>query len=54
MMPEPAMWRRATYGDPMDFSLNGAQGGVSFRERIEKSYGRRRQRRGNGLRSPNS
>jgi beta-galactosidase/beta-glucuronidase len=39
MMPEPAMWPQGDIWGIHDFSLNGAQGGVSFRERIEKSYG---------------
>jgi hypothetical protein len=39
MMPEPAMWPQGDVWGIHDFSLNGAQGGVSFREQIEKSYG---------------
>jgi hypothetical protein len=39
MMPEPAMWPQGDLWGIHDFSLNGAQGGVSFREQIEKSYG---------------
>ncbi len=39
MMPEAAMWPQGAMWGMHDFSLNGAQGGASFRERIEKSYG---------------
>ena len=39
MMPEAAMWPQGDVWGIHDFSLNGAQGGVSFREQIEKSYG---------------
>jgi len=39
MMPEAAMWPQGRVWGLHDFSLNGAQGGASFRERIEKSYG---------------
>jgi beta-galactosidase/beta-glucuronidase len=39
MMPEPAMWPQGDVWGIHDFCLNGAQGGVSFRERIEKAYG---------------
>ena len=39
MMPESAMWPQGRMWGIHDFSLNGAQGGASFRERIEKSYG---------------
>lgn len=39
MMPEQAMWPQGDMWGMHDFSLNGAQGGKSFIERIEKSYG---------------
>ena len=39
MMPEEAMWPQGRMWGIHDFSLNGAQGGASFRARIEKSYG---------------
>jgi hypothetical protein len=39
MMPEAAMWPQGDMWGKHDFSLQGAQGGASFRERIEKSYG---------------
>ena len=39
MMPESAMWPQGRVWGLHDFSLNGAQGGASFRERIDKSYG---------------
>jgi len=39
MMPESAMWPQGDMWGLHDFSLNGAQGGRSFRERIERSYG---------------
>ncbi len=39
MMPESGMWPQGEMWGLHDFSLNGAQGGASFRERIEKSYG---------------
>jgi beta-galactosidase/beta-glucuronidase len=39
MMPEAAMWPQGRMWGIHDFSLTGAQGGASFRERIEKSYG---------------
>ncbi len=39
MMPESGMWPQGRMWGLHDFSLNGAQGGASFRERIEKSYG---------------
>lgn len=39
MMPEKAMWPQGDMWGMHDFSLNGAQGGKSFIERIEKSYG---------------
>jgi hypothetical protein len=39
MMPESAMWPQGRMWGLHDFSLEGAQGGASFRERIEKSYG---------------
>jgi Exo-beta-D-glucosaminidase Ig-fold domain len=39
MMPESAMWPQGRMWGIHDFSLQGAQGGASFIERIEKSYG---------------
>ncbi|MFN7992067.1 MAG: discoidin domain-containing protein [Bryobacteraceae bacterium] len=39
MMPESEMWPQGRMWGIHDFSLEGAQGGASFRERIEKSYG---------------
>ena len=39
MMPESAMWPQGRVWGLHDFSLNGAQGGASFRDRIDKSYG---------------
>ncbi|MGE5644998.1 MAG: glycosyl hydrolase 2 galactose-binding domain-containing protein [Acidobacteriota bacterium] len=39
MMPADQAWPQGRMWGIHDFSLNGAQGGKSFRERIEKSYG---------------
>lgn len=39
MMPESAMWPQGRMWGLHDFCLTGAQGGASFLERIEKSYG---------------
>jgi hypothetical protein len=39
MMPEAAMWPQGAVWGMHDFCLQGAQGGASFRERIERSYG---------------
>jgi hypothetical protein len=39
MMPEAAMWPQGRMWGLHDFSLNGAQGGRSFRGQIERSYG---------------
>jgi len=39
MMPESAMWPQGRMWGLHDFSLNGAQGGGSFLDRIDKSYG---------------
>jgi hypothetical protein len=39
MMPESGMWPQGKMWGLHDFSLQGAQGGASFIERIEKSYG---------------
>ena len=39
MMPESALWPQGATWGLHDFCLTGAQGGRSFRERIEKSYG---------------
>jgi hypothetical protein len=39
MMPESAMWPQGLMWGLHDFSLNGAQGGASFREMIDKGYG---------------
>ena len=39
MMPAAAMWPQGRMWGLHDFCLNGAQGGASFRERIDKSYG---------------
>jgi beta-galactosidase/beta-glucuronidase len=39
MMPEKALWPQGDMWGMHDFSLNGAQGGKSFIQRIEKSYG---------------
>ena len=38
-MPEQAMWPLGRMFGLHDFSLDGAQGGASFIERIQKSYG---------------
>ncbi len=48
MMPESALWPQGAMWGLHDFSLHGAQGGASFRELIEKSYGGARQRGGVG------
>ncbi|MBN9662527.1 MAG: discoidin domain-containing protein [Acidobacteria bacterium] len=39
MMPESAMWPQGRMWGLHDFCLTGAQGGASFLDRIEKSYG---------------
>ncbi len=39
MMPESAMWPQGRMWGLHDFSLHGAQGGESFRDQIDKSYG---------------
>jgi hypothetical protein len=39
MMPESAMWPQGRMWGLHDFSLHGAQGGESFRDTIDKSYG---------------
>jgi hypothetical protein len=39
MMPESALWPQGDMWGLHDFSLNGAQGGASFREMIDKGYG---------------
>jgi hypothetical protein len=39
MMPVTSMWPQGEMWGLHDFSLNGAQGGASFRERIDRSYG---------------
>ena len=39
MMPEEAMWPQGNVWGMHDFSLAGAQGGASFRNRIATSYG---------------
>ena len=39
MMPESAMWPQGVMWGLHDFSLNGAQGGSSFRDMIDKGYG---------------
>ena len=39
MMPEEAMWPQGNVWGIHDFSLAGAQGGASFRNRIATSYG---------------
>jgi hypothetical protein len=39
MMPEPAMWPQGAMWGIHDFSLNGAQGGASFRDTIDQGYG---------------
>ncbi|MGD0868390.1 MAG: discoidin domain-containing protein [Bryobacteraceae bacterium] len=39
MMPESAMWPQGDMWGLHDFSLNGAQGGASFRDMIDKGYG---------------
>jgi len=39
MMPEAEMWPQGRLWGLHDFSLNGAQGGGSFRARIEDAYG---------------
>ncbi len=39
MMPEAARWPQGDVWGMHDFSLQGAQGGASFREMIDKNYG---------------
>ena len=39
MMPESGMWPQGATWGMHDFSLHGAQGGQSFRDIIDKSYG---------------
>ncbi|HWB95155.1 MAG TPA: discoidin domain-containing protein [Bryobacteraceae bacterium] len=39
MMPESGMWPQGRMWGLHDFSLHGAQGGESFREQIDQSYG---------------
>ena len=39
MLPETALWPQGRMWGVHDFSLHGAQGGASFRERIDQSYG---------------
>ncbi|HYW46940.1 MAG TPA: discoidin domain-containing protein [Bryobacteraceae bacterium] len=39
MMPTSAQWPQGAVWGIHDFSLNGAQGGSSFRDMIDKSYG---------------
>ena len=39
MMPESDMWPQDRMWGLHDFTLRGAQGGASFRERIDQSYG---------------
>jgi hypothetical protein len=39
MMPEKALWPQGATWGLHDFCLNGAQGGASFIERLDKSYG---------------
>ena len=39
MMPETSMWPQGLTWGLHDFSLHGAQGGASFRQRIDSSYG---------------
>jgi hypothetical protein len=39
MMPESAMWPQGRMWGLHDFSLNGAQGGASFIDHIDRSYG---------------
>ena len=39
MMPEESMWPQGNMWGIHDFSLAGAQGGASFRDRIDTSYG---------------
>lgn len=39
MMPESGMWPQGRMWGLHDFSLQGAQGGASFRNRIDQSYG---------------
>jgi hypothetical protein len=39
MMPEEAFWPQGALWGMHDFCLNGAQGGASFIERLDKSYG---------------
>jgi hypothetical protein len=39
MMPASAMWPQGAVWGIHDFCLNGAQGGASFRGRIDKGYG---------------
>jgi hypothetical protein len=38
-MPEESMWPQGRMWGLHDFALNGAQGGASFREQIDNSYG---------------
>jgi hypothetical protein len=38
-MPEPSLWPLGRMYGLHDFALDGAQGGASFLERIQKSYG---------------
>ena len=39
MLPEPSLWPLGRMYGLHDFSLEGAQGGASFLERIQRSYG---------------
>lgn len=39
MMPEGSLWPQGAMWGLHDFCLNGAQGGASFIERLEKNYG---------------
>jgi hypothetical protein len=39
MMPEESLWPQGSVWGMHDFCLNGAQGGASFIERLDKSYG---------------
>lgn len=39
MMPSESLWPQGTMWGLHDFCLNGAQGGASFIERLDKSYG---------------
>ncbi len=39
MLPEPSLWPLGRMYGLHDFSLDGAQGGASFLERIQRSYG---------------